>query len=337
MSRFYIVGARQKAGAQKLQEWNRYDEAIVAEVDPDTGGIEIRLGRRTPPDRCPDESPSFIFKAGTLVGDSLYVCNLTEVLRYRVPDFEELGCVSLPCFNDLHHVAPSSSGNLLVADTGLDMVVEVTADGDTVHEWSALDDCPWTRFSRDVDYRKVLTTKPHHAHPNFVFEIDGEPWTTRFVQRDAICLSDRSKRIELGLHSSIPMGSGTGGPHDGVRAGDRLYFTRVDGFVFVADARSQEIVQVVDLNEISPQEKNLGWCRGIHVVDETNVIVGFTVLRPTRHRENLQWLKSVVTGGKSGSYPTRIALYDLARRKLLWEQTVQDAGVNAIFSIHPVP
>jgi hypothetical protein len=335
MSSFYVLGARQKKGAQKLQEWSRYDEAIIAEVEPETGRTEIRLGRRTPADHCPDDDPSFIFKAGSVQRDILYACNLTEVLTYRLPDLTEIGCISIPCFNDLHHVAPNSAGNLLVASTGLDMVIELTRDGDLVREWSALDDDPWSRFSRTVDYRKVPTTKPHYAHPNFVFEIDGEPWTTRFVQRDAVCLLDKRKRIELGLHSTIPLGGESGGPHDGVRFGDFVYFTRVDGFVFVADARSHKVIEVVDLNPIGPRERNLGWCRGIHVVDEKRVIVGFTVIRPTKHRENLQWLKSVVTGGKAGSYPTRIALYDLSRRELVWEHVMQDAGVNAIFSIHP--
>lgn len=335
MSRFYVVGATQKPRGQKLKEWSRYDEAVIVELDTETGLTSGRVARRTPPEHCPDEDASYIFKAGSLSGDTLHVCSLTEVLSYDLPDFSERSCISLPRFNDLHHVAPTASGNLLVANTGLDMVVELTPGGELVREWSALDQDPWVRFSKDVDYRKVLTTKPHHAHPNFVFELDGEPWTTRFCQRDAICLTDRHKRIDLGQHSTIPMGGESGGPHDGVRHGDRIYFTRVDGYVFVADARSLEVVEAIDLTPISPTERNLGWCRGIHVIDENLVLVGFTVIRPTKNWENLQWLKSVVTGGRSGSYPTRLALYDLSRRELIQEFELQDAGVNAIFSIHP--
>jgi hypothetical protein len=335
MSRYYVVGATQKAGFRKPKEWSLYDEAIIAEVDVESGNVGIRVRYRSPAAHCPDEDASFIFKAGTLAGDTLYVCTLTEVLRYRVPEFTELGCISLPCFNDLHHVAPCDSGNLLVANTGLDMVLEMTPEGETVREWSALEADVWERFSRDVDYRKVLTTKPHHAHPNFAFRLGEDTWTTRFFQRDAVCLDDMTRRIDLGSHDADSPRERPGGPHDGVRLGDRLYFTRVDGFVFVADAHTLDVVDVIDLNRIATREGPLGWCRGILPVDTDHAIVGFTVIRPTKHRQNLQWLRSMVKGGAPS--PARISLYDLSRRELVWECPVQEAGVNAIFSIHPAP
>ncbi len=53
--------------------------------------------------------------------------------------------------------------------TGLDMVAEITLEGELVQSWSALGGDPWQLYSRDTDYRKVATLKPYRAHPNFAF------------------------------------------------------------------------------------------------------------------------------------------------------------------------
>lgn len=75
----------------------------------------------------------------------------------------------------------------------------------------------------------------------------------------------------------------------------------------------------------------LGWCRGIKVLDDDKVVVGFTRIRPTLKKApdgNRVW------EGQYGVLPTRIACYDLKKGKLLWEQQLEDHGMNAIYSIH---
>ena len=81
---------------------------------------------QSPAEARANENSSNVFKAGTLIGDTLYACTSTEVLIFKLPEFKQIGYISLPCFNDVHHVTPSSDGNLLVASTGLDMVVKFT-------------------------------------------------------------------------------------------------------------------------------------------------------------------------------------------------------------------
>lgn len=81
-----------------------------------------------------------------------------------------------------------------MVNTGLDMVVRVTPEGRVLEEWDVLLEPAWQRFSRDIDYRKIVSTKPHRSHPNFVFELGDEVWVTRFEQRDAICLTAPQKR-----------------------------------------------------------------------------------------------------------------------------------------------
>jgi len=182
------------------------------------------------------------------------------VLIYQLPDFQQIGYISLPCFNDVHHVTPASDGNLLVVSTGLEMVVKVSPRGEVLAEWNVLGEDPWARFSRAIDYRKVETTKPHVSHPNFVFELDGEVWVTRFHQHDAVSLNGTKRRIEIAGE----------GVHDGLAWGERLLFTAVDGKIVAVDGHSLQVEMVVDLRQIQDRDQLVlpAWCRGLLPVDE---------------------------------------------------------------------
>jgi hypothetical protein len=325
MSRLYVLGARQKKlRLKKEEEWNLYEAARILELDTETGKVENRIEYRTPADAHASDHASHIFKAGTISGSTLYTCTSTEVLIFELPEFKRVGYISLPCFNDLHHVTPSADGNLLVASTGLDMVVKFTPQGEVLKQWGVLNEDPWSRFSRDIDYRKVDSTKPHKSHPNFVFELDRDPWVTRFRQRDAICLDYPEKRIDIAVQT----------PHDGLVCGDRIYFTTVDGRVVIANRHTLQVDQVIDLKEISGQNDLLGWCRGLLPVDERKVWIAFTRVRKTQFNENILWVKNVFREGM-GERSTHIALYDIVDRKCLAEFDTEPYGLNVIFSILP--
>lgn len=327
-NRLYVLGGRQKYNAHGLPEWQRHGSAMIVEVDAETGAAEVKVEYRSPPEVCPDEEPSSVFKAGTVDGNRLYVCTQTEVLVYELPDFEIVDYVTLPRFNDLHHVRPTADGTLLAAITGLDMVAEFDLEGEVLREWSAVGGDPWRRFSRDVDYRKVPTTKPHESHPNFVFQLDDDIWVTRFEQRDAISLTGNGARIAIDVQR----------PHDGMVHGDRVYFTTVDGHVVVADAASKEVLQVHDLNEINGGLRYLGWCRGLHVVGPDLVVVGFSRLRPTRIKANLDWTRGGIFRLKSFlKRPARIALYDLRAGRVCWQHNLEKTGLSVIFSVLDAP
>ena len=325
MSRLYISGARQKKLlVRKEEEWNLYETALILELDTETGQVETRVEYKTPEEARSTDKASHVFKAGTLRGNILYTCTSTEVLIFRLPDFERIGYVSLPAFNDVHHVTPTSDGNLVAVSTGLDMVIKFSPQGDVIREWPVLDEPLWSRFSREVDYRKVASTKPHKSHPNFVFELGGEVWVTRFTQRDAICLTTAGKRIDVGVQR----------PHDGLVCGEQIYFTTVDGHVVIANRRTLQVEQAVDLKLIDGQKALLGWCRGLLPVEENRVWVAFTRIRKTNLQENILWVKNVLHDGM-GEKPTHISLYDLANRKCLAGFDLEPHGLNIIFSIFP--
>ena len=317
----YVTGAKQRT--RRLDEWNRFERAYIVAVNPDTGRQELCVDYVSPPELSPDIDPSILFKAASLAGNRLYACTNTEVLIYEVPEFRQIGLISQPSFNDLHHVLPLENGNIVVVVTGLDMVVELTADGCPVREWGAVDQDPWARFDRTKDYRKVPTTKPHASHPNYAFLLDGELWITRFQQQDAISLNHPDRRIFLG-HS----------PHDGVSLDGKLYFTSIDGFVFVVDEKTLKIEDTIDLNVVDDKNPPLGWCRSILPLGDGRCWVGFTKIRPTSIKENIAWIgKRIANQGLS----TRMVLYDLNKRKKLREINLEGTGLSCVFSIVPFP
>ena len=297
-------------------------------VDRPGGNVDHVLTYVSPENvTAPEPNRAILFKAGTLAAGNLYLCTQTEILVYSYPDLKRRRYLSLPCFNDIHHVRPKRNGNLLVTSTGLDMVFEINAEDEIVNEWTTAEGSGWSKFQPGVDYRRISTTKPHSSHPNYVFEASGKTWATRFVQRDALCLDDMQTTIPIGLQA----------PHDGEVFGDRIYFTTVDGHIVVIDTKTLRKIDVINLNKIEAANNPLGWCRGIHVIDTHKVVVGFSRIRPTRYEKNILWAKHKLGVGRAvAPRPTRIAQYDLKERCLEWEFDVEDNGMNAIFSIHRV-
>ncbi len=325
MDSFYVVGGRLRSTLfRKLEEWQSCEQALLIELDPASNQSIPRIEYVSPPEVCPRNSPAVQFKSATLKDKLLYACTSTEVLVYELPTLRLRHYISLPCFNDLHHVYPAHGGTILVVVTGLDMVVEVSTAGEILREWTVIGEDPWARFSRNTDYRLVATTKPHRSHPNHVFEIDGEIWVTRFQQRDAICLTTPGPRIDIAVQS----------PHDGCVVGRKIYFTTVDGHVVIADRKSLEVEATIDLNKMSGQSGQiLGWCRGLLPLDERWLWVGFTRVRPTKFIENLAWIRD----GASRHKPSHLALYDLKLGKCEQQIELEPHGIGVVFSLLPAP
>jgi hypothetical protein len=323
MASLYLLGARQRRLLLKQErEWSLYEAALILQLDTESGKVRTCVEYKSPHEARASDDSSIVFKSGTMAGDTLYACTSTEVLIFKVPEFQQTGYISLPCFNDLHHVTPASDGSLLVANTGLDMVVKISRQGDRQAEWNVLAEDPWLQFSRSIDYRKVETTKPHKAHPNFVFELDGRVWVTRFRQRDAICLNDSRRRIDIAIQA----------PHDGLLHAGKVYFTSVDGRVVIANPESLQVERIVDLKQINGQDALLGWCRGLLPLDERRLWVGFSRIRKTRFKENVLWVRGAFHDGMSEK-PTHIGLYDIEGQRCLQEFDIEAHGMNLIFSI----
>lgn len=318
----YVLGGRQILRRTRGSggEW-RCDEALLVRLEPATGRAELVFRYTTPPSLCPARETSFLFKAGSWDGDHLLLCTQTDVLRLDPSTLRVSEHFSHPWLNDVHHVA-RIDGRLHVVSTGLDALLVVGTDGERVELRSALDESPWRRLDPARDWRLVPTTKPHQAHPNFVFRTSHGLWLTRFVQRDAICLDDRRRTIALG---DAP-------PHDGHVSDGRVWFTRVDGHLLVADPEACAVVADHPLQSYEDDGEPLGWCRGLHVEDGV-AFVGFSRLRSTRWRENLHWLRP--GRPRVSQRPSRVTAYDLAGRRKLAEWNLERLGLHALYAILP--
>lgn len=325
MSSLYLLGGKQRdlrfVGAE---EWDLYESALILKLDVATGDVRTCVEYKSPGDARPHEHSACLFKSGSLVGDVLYACTNTEILVFRLPAFEQLNYITLPCFNDLHHVTPCRDGSLLVVSTGLDLVARITPEGALLEQWDVLGGPAWQRFSREIDYRKVATTKPHQSHPNFAFQLHGDIWVTRLQQRDAVCLTSPGKRINIAVEQ----------PHDGLVSGKRVYFTLVDGRLALANADTLTIEKVIDLKTMSDPNALLGWCRGVLPADDDKLWVGFTRVRKTRFQDNVLWVKRVFKEGMIEK-PTHISLYDIGTNQCLREFDLEPHGMNIIYSIFP--
>lgn len=332
MGKLYVLGGRERRPGinepTPKDEWYLYEAARILEVDTGSGTVRTCVEYQSPPEVRAGNHKAAHFHSGAVLGNTLYTCTATEVLIYQLPDFKQVGYISLPCFNDLHHVTVASDGNLLLVSTGLEMVVKISPQGVTLAEWNVLGEEPWSRYSRAVDYRKVATTKPHISHPNFVFEVAGEVWVTRFHQHDAISLNGSARRIKLADE----------GVHDGLVWGDRILFTSVNGKIVVVNRHSLELEQVIDLRQIQDRDQLVlpAWCRGILPIDDRRIWVGFTRIRETIFRENVRWVKTVLREGTIVR-PTHIALFDIVNKKCLEEFNLEPHGLNAVYGMFAAP
>lgn len=322
-----ITGGKQRGDAVWHKEFRHYEKAMLVRLDLASGRITSLYEHVTPPHLCADGNPAIVFKSATLTADRIYLSTETEVLILTWPELKLVHVLSHPSFNDVHHVAPQGE-DLFVVSTGLDMVVRFNKNFEVVEYLSVVDEAPWSRFSRSTDWRKVASTKPHKAHPNFIFFLEGEPWVTRCDHRDAVMLRDHQRRIHVGVERI----------HDGNVVGDTVEFTAVDGHVVIADARTYQLRRVVSLAPMVKSESMLGWCRGLHQAGGLTY-VGFSRLRPTRLFQNLRWLKHQITEGEAPRefLPTRVSAFDLEAGRLVRDYHLEEAEMAAVFSIMGVP
>lgn len=321
--KFLVSGGSQRRDAVWKGEWKHYDTAKLLLVDWDTDRVDVAVEYVSPADCVAGKDAGIVFKAGSLHGDRYYACTQTEVIVYSFPELVQVRRMTLPSFNDVHHV-DRIGGRLAVVSSGLDMVIFLDENGNPVEYCNVLGKDPWHKFSQDKDYRKEYTTKPHESHPNYIFQVGSDLWVTRFEQKDAVCLYDQARRIDIGLERV----------HDGIVVGDKVYFTTVNGMVCVADCVSNKIEQVYDLNKAYDRPNPLGWCRSLHV-EPASLFVGFSSLRSTSIRENLAWVKRgfKVSIQDATAMPTRIVEYDITTRKIVKELNLTQVGLDAVFSI----
>lgn len=288
------------SGAISGREEIRGVTAVLCIVDVESGEIVHRCDYATPTEfRAPDQKMQFT--GFSFRDDRLYVCSHTEVVWFDDwPPSEPSGRISLPGFNDLHHCIPWQGG-LAVANTGLETVDCLSADGELVHRWDLLRGLPGVReIDPGFDYRRIPDTKPHVVHGNHLWTRDDELWVTQLRSSQAVCLTHERPvlRFEMGM------------PHDGRPSGDRLIFTTTNAHLVLVDGPHLRLDSSHDLKQMVPGARMLGWCRGVCADPSlpNRFFVGFSFLRRSLWRE---YGFRVKHGHRS--LPSRIDLFDVER------------------------
>ncbi len=313
----YVVGGRQREDRSLTDlgdRWYGYDTGVVLRVSPD--GVDTAAEYTSRPGTCAEGDP-VLFKSASRVGDRLYCCTQTEIVVYRLPGFEVVHHVSLPRFNDVHHVVPVDVESVLVANSGMETVVHVRLDGEVIDEWNVLGEDTWAAHDRSVDYRLGVDLKPHRAHPNHLCRFGDDVWVDRFELKDMVVVGDPDRRIEIGGERI----------HDGVVVGDEIMLTSVDGKVLRVDP---EALQVTERTQLTGRHDILGWCRGL-MIDGDEAWVGFSRIRPTKLRQTVSWVRTL----GSSQAPTRITRYRISDWTLIDEIDLEPYGLNAVFSVLP--
>ena len=73
MPKLYVLGGTQRKSLLKnpTEEWHWYENALILEVDTDTGQARTRVQYKTPPEARASEKSSINFHAATLRGNGL--------------------------------------------------------------------------------------------------------------------------------------------------------------------------------------------------------------------------------------------------------------------------
>lgn len=315
---FLITG-----GIRKENNWTQKDKdsqyncAYLKIIDFESGEVKKEKFYVSPPER---RGGPLEFTTGTLYNGEFVLPTGTEILFYDCQTLQIKRVISLPSFTDLHHVN-IHNGLLYIANTGLEMVQVLSMDGEFLKEYNMTSTPTWERFDPRQDYRLVPTTQPHEVHVNQVFFLDDQPWATRCLQCDAICLVDPEKRIDLKVEG--------GNPHDGLVVGDYIYFTITAGFVIVVNKFTRKKEAIFDLSKMCDSPVQLGWCRGIEVVGD-QIFVGFTRFRRSKFREFGTW----ITSGAKKFLPSRVSQFDLNQNKFVKEIEIDSiTGGASIFTI----
>lgn len=298
----------------KSKKAGKYTDAIVSVIDLSAcGKFSLVSGLNFTPDIGQNNyapETNIVYKSASLIENKLLVPTETEIKEIDISKMEVTQNYSLSCFNDLHHVTQHRD-HLYIANTGVDTVTQLSLLDKSLTQHQVIENTV-TRITDNYDYRRLPSTKPHIAHPNFCFVLNEELWVTRCDFMDAVSLSVPRKRIFIG----------DGLVHDGVVYGKHVYFTTVNGHIKAYDKKTTELH--CDLNLRVIDESLNGWFRGICPISHGIVIIGMSKPRKSKR------MPSRGNGSK-------LILVDIYRKKILQTWNIGKLGLDAVFSIIEVP
>lgn len=322
---FIVTGARRNSAEFSMDNLSSCYQAVVCHVDFENEKITRTYIEKVPDNEIYPAAYTLSFRGFVIQEGIITTCTHSEIVEVDVDTFKVRNRITSSYFNDLHHVT-RLGGTMWYASTGLDRVGQFVGNKEILHPVVSVEECQQEecrQIESNVDYRKI-STKPHLSHPNYIFEVGNNVWVTRFEQKDAICLAEPEKKMNIEVER----------PHDGVVVEGKVYFTTVNGSIVVFDTKTLERIEVHDLQALYRQPR-IGWCRGIEVIGDY-AYVGFTRLRKTRSIENLGFVTDKWVNFKESiknTQPARIVKYDLKRKRIVKEMRLNNSEMGVLFSL----
>ena len=322
-----ISGGRERPDGFSLGEGKYYHQAVLLELDINKGTYKPVFEKLEGGKNYPLEHPNLQFTAACTFGSTLWLPTDTEIYKVCLPGYEVVQVISHPCFQNVHSVHVIDN-ELVVTSTGLDNVVFMDAEsGEIKRIVNAEGKHPWHRFSQDVDYRHIHSTRPHDCHPNYVFKLGDELWVTRCRQEDAVCLSDVSKIMDITHGDATSV-------HDGVHWGNKIVFSRVDGQLVIYSSETRKYLNTVDpFNNRS--NRPTGWCRGLCVQGDV-IYLGYSKIRKTRLTDKLKFLTKGNFKFSSGNNALIVA-FDMKKKQVINIYETPSGMIDAIYGVIKYP
>ncbi len=316
-----------KQNVKQLNEGFRFEKAVIQLIDWNRKKV-VKEIEYSSPEKHVGKNLSIQFKGSCLHGEDYFVVTNTEILRYDLNSWCLEDVISLKSFNDLHGVI--RSGNCLyIVNTGLEMIQIFDLERQVIVDEINMTVRPtWERFDPDKDYRLIATTKPHEAHVNHVFQIDGQIWATRGQKREAVNIKDFSQKIQL-----PPVeGDKVVLCHDGIVRSDKVYFTTVDSHILVFDKENKALIDDYDIRSMNTTGYSLGWTRGLEIVGE-RAFLGLSKMRATTFKDYTSWF----IRGQQKAMPSSILNIDMNKREITDYYIMENHKGHAIYTISLLP
>lgn len=325
LKKILITGGVERENGFELGQGKFYKAGKLFSLNLENDNYQEHICFDQANENYPEEHPNLLFTAACYDDDLIWIPTHGEVIAYRLHDWKIIRRFSIPLFNNNHSVIMLDN-KLYVTATGTDMVVIMDKDvGKSIECINIEGKDIWHRFEKQIDYRKIHSTKPHQGHPNYVFKLKDEIWVTRCGFEDAACLTDVKKNIKVTNDKEMSI-------HDGFVYENDIYFTSVDGHILVADQKSLKIKNIYNLNK-GVDRINKGWCRGLYIEDGL-AYVGFSKIRKTRNARRLEWLKKSIKRNNE-NLDSAVVVFDLNKQVKIKEIAFEEGVLDAIYSILP--
>jgi hypothetical protein len=329
-----VTGATLRANGDSLGEGRHYGSARLLQLDTARGAWERRLEVNEGGPNTPAENPNLQFTASCTEPGTLWLAMDTEIRRYSWPGLALQAVFSHRCFQNIHSVAVRGD-ELWVTSTGLDLVAVLDKASGAIREvLHAEGGDPWRRFARDVDWRQVHSTRPHHSHPNYVYWMGDEPWVLRCTQEDTVPLRRPGTRpVDVSRAKRVIA------VHDGVHHAGRVWFTVVDGSLVGIDPADPWAPPVdIELSGLEGFGGLRGWCRGLCFVGDI-AYIGFSRLRRTNNQAKVDWVRRAMGRDAPITEASVLAvdLRDPRDVRIVNDYRFAPGSIDAIYGIMPAP